>query len=305
MERIRSLTTTAVCKYIMIYGQYQIPTRLPSRRCEHSFLRLLILPCTSTYPQGQAPIIPQLLSLMAAFATLMAFPVFGWDVQKQYGSDVQNLRQFLTRPFMCFQVKVENVMYHGCGELRLNDVAYWDVEAAADEKWAAAFVAAAVFGIVAAIAGSMAFFLLSVATCFALKPRQIIAIVCLQTVGMLFSILTLVAGAANPCGKFVTNQGTTCSVSEARIATGAGFMIFAFFLYISALVMTTLYLKKFWPEKRDNRSSASSQEQATVTKTKLPGGGWHIEKEYTDKGGMLVKEVKEVGPDGEEGDSSA
>ena len=44
--------------------------------------RLLLLPLTSfsisTYPQGDGPILPQILSLMAVFATMQAFGVLAW-----------------------------------------------------------------------------------------------------------------------------------------------------------------------------------------------------------------------------------
>jgi hypothetical protein len=180
----------------------------------------------STYPQGDISIIPQLLTLMAAFSTLMAFPVFNWE------DGVVN--------FMCVEVEQNKVTRHVCTPLILNTEIYWQDDDA--EGWAGAIRTAALFGIFAAGGGFMAFALLSTATCFVLTPRRLLSVLIVQGVCAVLTIFTLVAGAADVCKHLELGSG--CENERSRIDTGAGFMICAFFLYIAAGIMTFFYFIK-------------------------------------------------------------
>jgi hypothetical protein len=185
--------------------------------------------------------------------------------------------------------------------LYLNTEDFWDdVDA---KGWANAVQTAAFFGIFAAAMGFMAFALLVTASCFPLMPRRLLSILILQGISALFSLLTLVAGAADGCeAAGFTDADDDCDKENVRIETGAGFMIFAFFIYIAAGIMTSLYFIKVQREQeplpkeetkslKNNASPFPSGTRVTVTKTILPGGETRIEKEYVDEEGQLVKEI--------------
>jgi hypothetical protein len=223
---------------------------------------------------------------MAAFSAIMAFPIFNVWVDDTPIN------------FMCIEIKRNGAIGSACFSLYLNTEDFWDNEDT--EGWANAVQTAAFFGIFAAAMGFMAFALLVTASCFELMPRKLLSILILQGVSALFSLLTLVAGAADGCEAFGFEDD--CDKESVRIETGAGFMIFAFFIYIAAGTMTSLYFLKVKREHeplpkeetkslKNNASPLSSGTRVTVTKTILPGGETRIEKEYVDEEGQLVKEI--------------
>jgi hypothetical protein len=222
---------------------------------------------------------------MAAFASIMAFPIFNW-VEDENPID-----------FMCIQIRVNGDIQSTpvCFSLYLNTQDFWDDEDA--QGWAGAVQAAAVFGIFASAMGFMAFALLVTASCFPLMPRRLLSILVLQGVAALFSLLTLVAGAADGCEAAGLGDidDVDCEKEDVRIETGAGFMIFAFFIYIAAGVMTCFYFlkvkSKHAPLPKEETAPFLSGTRVTVTKTILPGGETRIEKEYVDEEGQLVKEI--------------
>lgn len=197
----------------------------------------------STYPQGEVSIVPQILSLMAILSTLLAFPVFDRD----------------DNDFMCIKVKSNGFESSDCFPLYLNTEAFWDDERS--EGWAGAIRTAALFGIVAGVLGFVSFSLLLTATCFPLKPRKVLSIVIMLAVSAFCAIFTLIAGAADAC-KFVGS--TSCNKESVHVAQGASAMIFAFFLYIAACVMTTLY----FIQTRRNYLNDSDSNHATAEETR-------------------------------------
>lgn len=201
----------------------------------------------STYPDGEISIVPQILSLMAAFSTIMAF-------------DMVKFGDTSTRYFMCKETGDDDAV---CFPLVLNDPSYY--ENSSDEGWASAIQAGALFGIVAAVTGCFALALLITSTCFSLKPRRILAIIILQAIACFFSIFSLIAGAANVC-KGV--PGDACDDKRGRLHEGALFMMAAFFLYIAAIVMNFFY---FATARRQARPiSASKDEVQVLTTTVIP-----------------------------------
>jgi uncharacterized membrane protein len=202
---------------------------------------------------------------MAAVSTIMAF-----DIVK-IGTDTG------TRNFMCKEFDNSGGTTD-CIALRLSDEVYYSN---GDKGWANAARVGALFGIVAAIAGFFSFSLLSTGTCFSLKPRRLLVILVLQGVAAFCAIFSLVAGAADLCE--ANNGGSTCDTKRARIDTGAGFMIAAFFLYIGAIVATGLY----WTEVRKNDAPMSTDKHETET---LTSGGAHDPTE-TNEDHMPLEEA--------------
>ena len=251
-------------------------------------------PFLSTYPQGDAVILPQILTVMAAFSTIMAFPVLTyqdgeWD-------------------FICIQVETDGGSSSTeCTGLFLNQNSYWNND---DTKgWASALRAATMFGIFAAVAGVLAATLWTTATCFVMKPVRLLTILIMLAVGAFGSIFTLIGGVADVCkAKNLDN----CSRENVRVETGAGFMIAAFLLYIASGVLTGLmYLqvkKEMTPmNPQETEKLVIKPIQATlgppaappvaapggvtVTKTVNPDGTTRIEREFVDADGQLVKEI--------------
>lgn len=229
------------------------------------------------------PIIPQLLNLMAVVSTIFAFPIFNPFTNKEYN-------------FLCIEYEVHGAASYGCSPLYLNNENYWSEPTR--KGWAGAIQAAAVFGILAAAIGFIAFSLLATASCFVLKLRRVLAIVILDVVCAVLSILTLIAGASDVCRNI-----DGCTTDKARIDTGAGFMIFAFIFYLAAGGMTLWWFfelrSKQTPIKCEEKSPLvesapplrSPGSATTVTKTVLPDGMTRIEREYVDETGTLVKEI--------------
>jgi hypothetical protein len=202
-------------------------------------LLLKISRCFSSYPDGEASIVPQIFTLMAAVSTIMAF-----DIVK-IGTDSS------TRNFMCKEI-AESGGTTECIALRLSDQEYYNQ---GDRGWANAARVGAFVGIIAAIAGFFSFALLSTGTCFALKPRRLLVILVLQAAAAFFSMLSLVAGAVDVCG--AGGRGTGCGDKRARIDTGAGFMLAASFLFMGAIAATGLY----WTEVRKNDDAPVSKDR--------------------------------------------
>lgn len=245
--------------------------------------------------------IPQLLTLMAEFSTLMAFPVLNWAGEFN---------------FFCYQVRsvqqYQDVSDSICSPLYLNSELYWKGEDT--EGWAGALMVAALFGILASALGFMALALLLSACCFELSSRRIGWIVNLQLISAFFAIMTLVGGVADACKGTGLDNGS-CDTDKVRMATGAGFMLFAFFLFCSAAYMTRSFHDQVQDqESAQRRTIAGASEHETksltgnaapiqalggltVTKSVLPGGQTRIEREYLDEGGQLVKEVTIEEPD--------
>lgn len=215
-------------------------------------------------------IVPQLLTLMAAVASLLPWPWFGY-----------------TTNFLCIEYTASGSSSFRCGQLYLNQEDYWSSSSA--QGWAAAIQTASVFAIFATALGFVTFSLLVTATCFELATRKILTIVIMQGVAALFSILTLIAGAADVCK--VTGS-SSCSRDGIRIGTGAGFEIFAFLLYLAALVVTLLWYRALRREATPKEETRSLVEKAPrVTTVLKPNGEKRVEREYIDETGQVVKEV--------------
>lgn len=255
----------------------------------------------STYPHGDAIILPQLLTLMAVFSSLMAFPVLNWDGNYS---------------FMCVQPESNGETGSGvCFPLALNSQTFWQNDSA--EGWAGAVQAGALFGIFAVSSGFFALSLLFTAICFRLKPRRILSVLILQAVAAFFSIFTLVAGAADACEYAGISD---CSKSKSRMATGASFMLFAFFIYIAAGAVTALFFLEVrkehtpLPNKQETQplthkptmphemaaapQAAASAQGVTESRTVNPDGTVRMEREYVDEEGQLVKEITIEEPEG-------
>jgi hypothetical protein len=217
---------------------------------------------------------------MAAFSNLMAFPVLNRDEIN----------------FMCIQVKTNGETYKECSPLYLNTERYWEFDDT--DGWAGAIRTAALFGIVAAAGGFMAFALLASASCFVLIPRRLLSVLIMQGVCAILTLLTLVAGAADVCKLYVANSGNDCKKDESHFDTGAGFMLFACFLYIAAGVMTYFYFRKVHREHRATPIPKAETKRLIQTAAPLsysagvsPSGKTRKEREYVDKDGQLVKET--------------
>jgi hypothetical protein len=183
---------------------------------------------------------------MAAFATLMAFPVF--DAADE------------PRNFLCIEIQAGGSQGFDCGPLYLNSPEYWQNEET--EGWAGAVQAAAVFGIFAAAMGFVSFALLMTATCFSLAPRRLLSILIMQVICAVFTILTFVAGAADACKKAGLDD-TPCETEKIRIEEGAGFMLFAFFLYIAAGVMTFFFFREARRGAKESHSITETEKLKT------------------------------------------
>ena len=235
----------------------------------------------STYPMGQDPIWPQIVSLMAVVSTISAFSVFDWDDEE--------------RNFMCFRASLGGgTEDFECFPLRLSDPSFWSDSDA--KGWAAAVQTAAVFGILACTAGFVALCQLLLATCFVLSTRQVLVVVFLHLACAVLSIFTLVAGAADIC-KAVND---VCEKEGVHMDTGAGFMLFGFFAHLAALALTGRLFLKLRRESLPAEEAQSLTGAIKVTKTLLAGGGCREEKEFMDESGQQVKEVKISFPKPEE-----
>ena len=220
----------------------------------------------STYPQGQVSIIPQLLTLLAAAASILVWPIFGYSLD-----------------FMCIETSAgsSGSTSYDCYPLVLNDPTYWS---GSDSKgWAAAIQAAAIFAIFAAILGFMSFSLLATATCFVLEPRTILAVIIIQSLAAFFAILTLIAGAADVCKE---SGITTCNREKFHVETGAGFEICAFLLYLAALGVTSYWYHQV--RQLDDPSTVNHPEEQTkalidMSSTAIPHGDDEqaVEQRYT------------------------
>jgi uncharacterized MnhB-related membrane protein len=237
---------------------------------------LLVCACSSrsTYPQGQVSIVPQLLTLMAAVASLLPWSWFGYSVN-----------------FLCIAYTVNGSSNSECSPLLLNQELYWS--SSSTQGWAAAIQAAAVFAIFGTVLGFVAFSLLVTATCFELSTRKILTIVIMQGVAALLSILTLIAGAADVCK--ASGYSSSCSRDGVHVETGAGFEIFAFLLYLAALGVTLFWYFQLRREATPKEESRSLVEVAPrpmpVTTVSTPNGGQRVERDYIDETGQVIHEV--------------
>ena len=243
---------------------------------------------------------------MAVFASAMALPSLNWISNSPVN-------------FLCIALKANGQTSYSCSPLYMNTEDYWTNDDA--KGWAGALRAGALFGIVAVSTGFMALALLMTATCFDLKLRRLLSIIILQGIAMFCSIFTLIGGAADICDYAGIKSG--CSKDKMRVDTGAGFMIFACFLYIAAGVMTTFF---FLAEKKRQQPPLNPEEaqrltnttppmmaspvvkmvqqpapvagDVSVTKTVMPNGSVKTEREFIDEEGQLVKEVTIEEPQG-------
>lgn len=243
---------------------------------------------------GDKPIIPQLLTLMAVVATVLAFPIMNPFTDTDYN-------------FMCVEYEINEVEGYQCIPLYLNNQVYWSDSTR--KGWAGAIQAAAIFGILAVASGFMAFSLLATASCFVLKLRRLLAIVILDVVCAVFTLLTFIAGGADIC----QNQ-ENCVKQSVRVETGAGFMIFALIFYIAAGGATAFWFYELRSEqvkiKREEKqrltqSLGGPKTGTVVTKFVRPDGTTRVEREYVDETGQKVKEITntDVGttwPEGQE-----
>ena len=185
----------------------------------------------STYPQGDAFIFPQILTLMAFVCTVLVFPYL-------------NIFSDKTVDFMCFLVSSSRYgdTGAGCVPLSLNHPSYWSN----DGSWAVSLQRGAACGILACIGGFLALSLLLTANCFILNARKVGSIVVLQALAGLFSALTLlVVGATlNACEAAGLGEND-CSVEEIHLGTGAISMIFAFIFYVPAAFTTILLYRQY------------------------------------------------------------
>jgi hypothetical protein len=213
---------------------------------------------------------PQLLTLMAAAASLLPWPWLGYSIS-----------------FLCIEVEVTigntSSNNYECFGLYLNTPEYWSSPESGDFG---AAQAAAVFAIFSTALGFVTFSLLVTATCFELEARRILTIVIMQGVAAFCSILTLIAGAVDICG------GTTNCSQKMRVETGAGFEIFAFLIYLAALAVTLLWYLQVRRESNKPKEETRSLVESPPRVTTLPDGSTRIEREYIDEEGRVVREVR-------------
>lgn len=194
---------------------------------------------------------------MAAASTLLAF-----DIVKFGNGD--------TRNFMCKSVKVRDNQDFDCFPLILNDVAFYGDDDTAG--WARAIQVGAVFGVVAAATGTFACSLLFTSTCFGLSARRIVTIGILQACAGFFSILSLMAGAADVCKYADLGDNVACDNGRARLDQGALFMLAAFFLYIAAIVMNFGYLQHVRRQEGGGGGTAAPTNKQEVQPLTGPAG---------------------------------
>lgn len=164
----------------------------------------------STYPHGERPILPQILTLMAFFCSIRIFPLW---------SNID---------FGCFEFTHRYYNSHSrteCYQLRVGSS--YDITEA---DWQVG----ATFGAFAATLGAIALSLLFTATCFAIKPRRAKVAMILLIISSVCEILTFIAAAA-----FVSPYVE----SSFHLAKGGVFAIFAILLYIAAAIATGKYYK--------------------------------------------------------------
>ena len=182
----------------------------------------------STYPQGDAFIVPQILTLMAFVCTIMVFPYL-------------NIFSDETVDFMCFLVSSWQTgdTGSGCAPLSLNHPAYWSN----GSTWAISLQIGAACGVLACACGFVALSLLLTSNCFVLKARKVRSIAVLQALAGLFSALTLVGAKLNAC-EAAGFRENSCYIEEIHLGTGANSMIFAFIFYVPATFTTVLLYRQ-------------------------------------------------------------
>ena len=222
--------------------------------------------------------------------------------------------------FLCYELSLsapysQQTAYESvCSPLYLGSDSYWNT--VDDNEWAGALKVAALFGILAGILGSVLCAILASASCFALSAYSIHAAFLLQLVCGVCTIMTLTGGAADACAAKQNQENRWCSKDKVRIDTGAGFMIFSFFLFCVAAFPTYQYLifvrtgikpgARRGSNHRRNQGWNSPQEMQSLTQTAtpiqmlggltetrtiLPSGETRIEREYLEETGQLVREV--------------
>ena len=221
---------------------------------------------------------------MAAVASLLPWPWLGFSEDFIcIETSITNECGGFSENFTC--IETSNTDYE-CVGLYLNTPTYWSGDFSAAR-------AAAVFAIFSTALGFVAFSLLATATCFELAPRRILTVIIMQGIAAFCSILTLIAGAVDVCNGLCSQQ--------MHIATGAGFEIFAFLIYLAAIAVTLLWYRELRREatpKEEARSLVGSAPRlVSVSTISMPDGGQRIEREYMDETGQVIKEVTVTRPD--------
>jgi hypothetical protein len=104
-----------------------------------------------------------------------------------------------------------------CFSIPFNSQFYWSVED--DRKgWAGAIRFAALVGVVATSIGIVLGWMLFTSCCFAISTRRLLTLSILAITASVLQLLTLVAGAADPCKG---TSGEFCSKGRFRVDTGA------------------------------------------------------------------------------------
>jgi hypothetical protein len=183
----------------------------------------------SSFPHGDAVILPIILTTMGVMSTLLTFglwPLMGQDTtMPNYG---------------CIEYNLAGSRDHECFPLLLNDEKYWSDSMAKDaDQWAATIQTGSVFGILSCVMGVIAWGLLISSTCLEIKKLRLLVIRVLLLGSSILALLTLTALAADVCD-FIKQGNVTgsCDVKRIRLDYGGLAMIAGFILHLIALLTT-------------------------------------------------------------------
>jgi hypothetical protein len=188
----------------------------------------------STFPHGQAVVLPLILSTMAVVSSLLTFGLLsfmGKDDNPTYG---------------CLEYDLNNNRDKLCFPLLLNDETYWS-DGVSDE-WAQTIQTGAAFGILAIVLGIIAWAMLLSSTCLELKTCRLWLIRLLLLLATVMGLLTLIAAAADVCEYALSSGGETaagskCDTKRFRLGHGGIAMMIGSGLHLLALVATMGFIK--------------------------------------------------------------
>eukprot|EP01083_Nonionella_stella_P040154 109142_1 len=139
------------------------------------------------------------------------------------------------------------------------------------QGFAGAAQAGAFLGAAATAIGVLTLVVLLRTVCFRTSKCGIITVIAMQSAAALFSLLTLLAGAADLC-KGARLDEKSCKTKKIRIEPGAGFAISAAVFYICAVIFTVVFLKtpSGW-ENYGRVSPRQAEEQAGLVMSHAHG----------------------------------
>ena len=229
---------------------------------------------------------PLFVTLLAFIATILAFPFINSDSATTASSSEGGYNN----NFMCYQMVINNKEHSGrptiCVPLYLtytfyytnyieqsqskNFIWYTDEDRESlpffinETKWGYSMQAAAICGVIAALFGIVACFILVQGSCFYLNSFKIKKVLVLQTLSLLLTIASIILGfTVNPCS--IVKGRSTCKVNRCRLETGSCSMIVASVLYIVAIYTTHGYHK--YVRNDENEIQLQSQIPVGVIET--------------------------------------